>query len=337
MLVFLLLVVALMLIMTSLHFTLVLGVMSLISMKGRIGATFRSTNYNKGVVSLLLFLLSSYGIYQATQYYLFSGPIFWYIIFSAGLLLSIYIAPLSTFLAPYLLKSKSKWGKAKNIYWNFVGASTWLWGILLILDKQTAIYLDEAGIGIRYGNIYLKMLGGVFLIIVGIYVTLMIISKNIDNRKFKSKKVTIINKLFFLEKKNIIKLLALFKDIRLTLILFLPVVSLLLLKVIYSIFVDRFVWFYSQETTYYLILMSLILLGMNILYTKDGLLSIKSKLFFISFLLIWLIIFWYLYSPLLILGILLFEIDIWLGVSSLITLLTQVISLVWLKNTYRKY
>lgn len=131
----------------------------------------------KYLVMIILLVLTGVGIYQTMIYYLTSGVYFWFVIFTMGLLLLVYFAPVGSIFMPLVKKQFSNWNKFSMFYWNFVCATSWFWGLLLIIDRSVIIYEDEAGFNFHYGSLPLKTLGGICLIIVALYMTLSIASK----------------------------------------------------------------------------------------------------------------------------------------------------------------
>lgn len=134
----------------------------------------------KYLISVILLVLAGVGIYQATIYYLTSGAYFWFVIFTMGLLLLVYIAPIGSMFMPFIKKEFKNWNKFSIFYWNFIGATSWLWGILLIVDRSAIIYEDESGANFHYGSLPLKTGGGICLFIVAIYMTATIASKKYE-------------------------------------------------------------------------------------------------------------------------------------------------------------
>ncbi|CAM4178853.1 hypothetical protein H9L01_04095 [Erysipelothrix inopinata] len=134
----------------------------------------------KYLVMFILLVLTGMGVNQAMIYYLTSGAYFWFVIFTMGLLLLMYIAPVGSIFMPLVKKQFSNWNKFSMFYWNFVSATSWFWGLLLIIDKSVIIYEDEGGVNFHYGSLPLKTFGGICLIIVALYMTLSIASKKMN-------------------------------------------------------------------------------------------------------------------------------------------------------------
>lgn len=130
----------------------------------------RFVSSRKHLISFSLMVLSGFGVRQVTTYYLFSGAYFWFVIFTFGLLLLLYIAPISAMFLPYVKKEYKCWSWFSKFYWNVIGSSSLLWGLLMLIDTSTKIYADESGGTFHYGNHSLKILGGLCLIIVSMYV-----------------------------------------------------------------------------------------------------------------------------------------------------------------------
>ncbi len=130
----------------------------------------RFVSSRKHLISFSLLVLSGFGVRQVTIYYLFSGVYFWFVIFTFGLLLLLYIAPISAMFLPYVKKEYKYWSWFSKFYWNVIGSSSLLWGLLMLIDTSTKIYADESGGTFHYGNHSLKILGGLCLIIVSMYV-----------------------------------------------------------------------------------------------------------------------------------------------------------------------
>lgn len=126
---------------------------------------------------LSLTLLSSFGLWQVLQYYLFSGAYFWYVILTAGLILVVYIAPLAAIKAPFLEASQEPWGFFKKLYWQLVTTFTFMWGLVLILDQEAKIYSDESGSTYQTGSLLLKKLGGMALLLVVSYLLVTLSAK----------------------------------------------------------------------------------------------------------------------------------------------------------------
>lgn len=131
----------------------------------------------KYLVMIILLVLTGMGVNQAMIYYLTSGAYFWFVIFTMGLLLLMYFAPVGSIFMPLVKKQFSNWNKFSMFYWNFVSATSWFWGLLLIIDRSVIIYEDEGGVNFHYGSLPLKTLGGICLIIVALYMTLSIAAK----------------------------------------------------------------------------------------------------------------------------------------------------------------
>lgn len=131
----------------------------------------------KYLVMIILLVLTGMGVNQAMIYYLTSGAYFWFVIFTMGLLLLMYIAPVGSIFMPLVKKQFSNWNKFSMFYWNFVSATSWFWGLLLIIDRSVIIYEDEGGVNFYYGSLPLKTLGGICLIIIALYMTLSIAAK----------------------------------------------------------------------------------------------------------------------------------------------------------------
>lgn len=131
----------------------------------------------KYLVMIILLVLTGMGVNQAMIYYLTSGAYFWFVIFTMGLLLLMYIAPVGSIFMPLVKKQFSNRNKFSMFYWNFVSATSWFWGLLLIIDRSVIIYEDEGGVNFHYGSLPLKTLGGLCLIIVALYMTLSIAAK----------------------------------------------------------------------------------------------------------------------------------------------------------------
>ena len=326
---------------SGIHFVLALYIAQL--MKGnkeKINSLYKRMNKIKGVTSLLVFILSWFGMYQAIQYYLLSGPIFWFVIFSLGLILTIYIAPLSACGISFLKMDKMKWTKFENFHWNLVGFTMWFWGILLILDRETIIYLDEGGVNSRNGNGILKLLGGLGLIVVAIYVSFIIIVKYVNEKNKETESVETkikepLIKTFYPKKK-----ISLFVPVNKSVIMmFLPVIIFILLKIVYSILFDRYmlyVWVYDGNYLILMTVMSVLLCAIEYILNKNKFLNTVELFIILILSFAWLMIFWNIYNPLLILGISLFEFDQWYGIQSLITFISQFISLFWLFDKIKK-
>lgn len=143
--------------------------------------TFLYKSKWKYLVMIVLFVLTGVGVNQAMIYYLTSGAYFWFVIFTMGLLLLMYIAPIGAVFMPLVRKEFRNWNKLSMFYWNFVCATSWFWGVLLLIDRSVIIYEDEGGVSFHYGSLPLKMLGGICLIMVAMYMTLSIASKKIND------------------------------------------------------------------------------------------------------------------------------------------------------------
>ncbi|CAM3440120.1 hypothetical protein [Erysipelothrix anatis] len=144
----------------------------------------RQSSSIKCLTSFVLFVLIAFGIHQTMTYYLKSGVYFWFVIFTFGLLLIMYYAPLGAILMPFVKKEYKTWHRVSKFFWYYVGGTSLFWGILLIMDTSTKIYSDESGSNFYYGNLPLKVMGGISLIIVALYmaVTLASMKYTVDTR-----------------------------------------------------------------------------------------------------------------------------------------------------------
>lgn len=116
-----------------------------------------------------LAVLAIIGTWQVVQYYLFSGAYFWFVILTAGLLLFVYLAPIGLCVSPFIKFNSNSRNRLKRFYCNFVGSFTFMWAIILLVDQDIKIYGDEGGVSYRNGSLPLKMLGGISLLIIGLY------------------------------------------------------------------------------------------------------------------------------------------------------------------------
>lgn len=133
-----------------------------------------------------LAVLAIIGTWQVLQYYLFSGAYFWFVLLTAGLVLLVYLAPIGLCVSPFIKFNSNGKNRLRKFYCNFVGSYTLMWAIILLVDKNIKIYSDESGISYRNGNLPLKMLGGIGLLIVGLY-GLVSISAKYSNSYPKNK------------------------------------------------------------------------------------------------------------------------------------------------------
>lgn len=133
-----------------------------------------------------LALLATIGTWQVVQYYLFSGAYFWFVILTAGVLLFVYLAPIGLCISPFIKFNANGRNRLKKFYCNFVGSFTFMWAIILLVDQNIKIYEDEGGVSYHNGSLPLKMLGGVSLLIVGLY-GLVSISAKYSNSYQKNK------------------------------------------------------------------------------------------------------------------------------------------------------
>lgn len=126
---------------------------------------------------LCLTLLSSFGVWQVVQYYLFSGAYFWYVILTVGIILVVYIAPLAAIKAPFIQASQEPWGFFKKLYWQLVTTFTYMWGGVLIMSQEAKIYYDESGSTYQTGSLLSKQLGGIALSLVASYLLITLSAK----------------------------------------------------------------------------------------------------------------------------------------------------------------
>ncbi len=138
-----------------------------------------------------LVVLAIIGTWQVVQYYLFSGAYFWFVILTAGLLLFVYLAPIGLCVTPFIRFKSSSRNRLKKFYCNFVGSFTFMWAIILLVDQDIKIYADEGGVSYRNGSLPLKMLGGISLLIIGLYGLVSISAKYSNSyQKYKVEEST---------------------------------------------------------------------------------------------------------------------------------------------------
>lgn len=138
-----------------------------------------------------LVVLAIIGTWQVVQYYLFSGAYFWFVLLTAGLLLFVYLAPIGLCITPFIRFKSSSRNRLKKFYCNFVGSFTFMWAIILLVDQDVKIYGDEGGVSYRNGSLPLKIVGGISLLIIGLYGLVSISAKyNNSYQKYKVEEST---------------------------------------------------------------------------------------------------------------------------------------------------